>query len=161
MKLTSPAAEFRSLNTKLSHPPFRSHLIDIMWPNLIGVVAATIASFLVGAVWYSPPVFGKMWMSLMNKTDEDWKKNRMKSISVGLVANFITAALLGVFLKFASAADWMEGAEVALLAWVAFAFTYHLTSWAFEGRKGKLFGIDVAHSFVIFLVMGAVLGIWG
>jgi hypothetical protein len=34
-------------------------LADLKWP---AIVVATIAYFALGAVWYSPPVFGKAWM---------------------------------------------------------------------------------------------------
>ena len=129
-------------------------------PDIVGVLAATIVSFIIGAVWFAPQVFGRTWMTLLKKTDEDWKNNRMKAIVVGFIANLITAYLLGVFLRFAGALDWVDGIEVALLAWLAFAFTYHLSTWAFEGRPGKLFGIDLSHSLVIFIVMGAILGMW-
>lgn len=132
-----------------------------MWPDILGVLAATIASFVIGAVWYSPPVFGKMWMTLLKMTEEDARKRRNKAIVVGFFANLLTAYLLGVFVLFAGASDLVAGAEVAFLAWLAFAFSYHLTGWVFENRPPKLFGIDVVHSLIIFLVMGAILGVWG
>ena len=124
----------------------------------MGVLAATVVSFLIGAVWFAPQVLGKTWMTLLGKTEEDWKKNRNRAIAFGFLANLLTAALLGVFVKAFSAADWLDGAEVGFLAWLAFALSIHFTSYVFENRPVKLFGIDVSHQLVIFVVMGAILG---
>ncbi|QQG48804.1 MAG: DUF1761 domain-containing protein [archaeon] len=135
-------------------------MIEIIMPNLVGVLIATIVSFVIGAVWFAPQVMGRMWMNLLGKNEEMLRKNRNKAIVFGFLANLLTAYLLGVFVKAFFAADWLDGAEVGFLAWLAFSFTIHFTSYIFEDRPVKLFGIDAAHQLVIFVVMGAILGIW-
>lgn len=137
-----------------------NRLISFIWPNLVGVLAATIVSFVIGAIWYAPPVFGKMWMMSLGKTEEWLKKNRNRSVVLGFIANLLTAYLLGVFVKSLGSASWADGAEVAFIAWLAFPLSIHFTSYVFEGRQSKLFGIDLVHSLIIFLVMGAILGVW-
>jgi hypothetical protein len=94
----------------------------------------------------------------LGKTEEWWKKSRNRSVAFGFLANLLTAYLLGFFVKSLGSANWAEGAEVALIAWLAFPATVHFTSYIFEGRSGKLFGIDITHSLIIFLVMGVILG---
>jgi hypothetical protein len=126
----------------------------------VGVLLATVVSFIIGAIWYAPQVFGKMWMTSLGKTEEWWKKNRNRSVIFGFIANLLTAYLLGVFVKSLGSANWADGAEVALIAWLAFPLSIQFTSYIFEGRQSKLFGIDLAHSLIIFLVMGAILGVW-
>ncbi len=74
-------------------------MITLLYPSLVGVLAATVASYLIGAVWYSPPVLGKTWMTSLGKTEEWWKKNRNRSVVFGFLANLLTAFLLGVFVK--------------------------------------------------------------
>lgn len=135
-------------------------MITLVLPNVAGVVAATIVSFLIGAVWYAPPVLGKTWMATLGKTQEWFSKNRNRSIVLGLLGNLLTAYLLGVFVKTMGSAGLVDGAIVGFLAWLAFIASTHFTLYIFEGRPQKLFGIDLAHSLVIFLVMGAILGIW-
>src|SRR3989337_3239270 len=36
--------------------------------NYLAVVVAAVASMIIGAIWYSPRVFGKMWMRLTGNT---------------------------------------------------------------------------------------------
>jgi uncharacterized protein DUF1761 len=135
-------------------------LISLIWPNIVGVLAATIASFVIGAIWFAPQVFGKIWMTALGKSEEQLKANRNRAVVVGFIANLITAYLLGIFIKSLGSANWADGVEVAFLAWLAFPAMSILTGFVFEGRKSQLFGIDLAHMLVIFLVMGAILGIW-
>ncbi len=33
--------------------------------NYLGIVLATISQFILGALWYSPLLFGKVWMQIM------------------------------------------------------------------------------------------------
>ncbi len=136
-------------------------MITFVWPNLVGVLAATIVSWLIGAVWYAPQVFGKMWRASLGKTEEQWKANRNRAVVFGFIANLITAYLLGVFIKSLGSTSWVDGAEVAFVAWLAFPAMQLFTGFIFEGRKSRLFGIDFVHMLIIFLVMGAILGVWG
>ena len=108
-------------------------MITLIWPNHVGVLAATIVSFVIGVVWYAPPVLGKMWMASLGKTDEWARKNRNKAVAFGFLANFLTAYLLGVFVKSLGSANWADGVEVAFLAWLAFPASVHFTSYIFEG----------------------------
>ena len=135
-------------------------MLDLVWPNIVGVIVATVVSFIIGGIWFAPQVFGKTWMTLLGKTDDWVRKNRNRSIGLGFLANLLTAYFLGLFIASLGSANWADGIEVAFLAWIAFPAAVHFTSYIFEGRPGKLFGIDLAHSLVIFLVMGAILGMW-
>jgi len=42
--------------------------------NYLAVLVATVVNFVLGGLWYSPLLFGKKWMALMNVTEEEIKK---------------------------------------------------------------------------------------
>lgn len=42
-------------------------MIEINW---LGVLIATVAGMVLGAVWYSPLLFGNRWMKCLGKTPE-------------------------------------------------------------------------------------------
>jgi len=46
--------------------------------NYLAVVVTAIFMFGLGAVWYSPALFGRKWQKLVGKTDDDLKKANMK-----------------------------------------------------------------------------------
>lgn len=121
----------------------------------------------VGSVWYTPKVFGNMWMKLSGaKPDANmsWGKTAAMYGSV-LLASLISAYVLahvtylsnqvlgGTFLQSAlSTAFWV---------WLGFTATRIFTHDTFEGRRKKLTVLNAAHELVTFLVMGLIVGAMG
>jgi hypothetical protein len=48
--------------------------------NYLAVLVATIASFVLGFIWYNPKVFGKSRMKGAGLTKKDVKKGDLKKI---------------------------------------------------------------------------------
>ena len=44
--------------------------MEILGVNLIGILVATLIGMVLGAIWYSPMLFGKQWMKSIGKTPE-------------------------------------------------------------------------------------------
>ena len=64
---------------------------------LIGLGAAVVLYMVVGFLWYSPMLFGKMWMASMGKTMQDCKMTYMhlvQAAGVAFVLAFVSAQLL-------------------------------------------------------------------
>jgi hypothetical protein len=134
----------------------------------IAVIVATIVSFVIGGLWYGP-LFGKAWMAAMGKTEADreaMRKQAPKGFVVALVGGFIASFVLGLLLQYARLANVGLPASVAgglvvgFLVWFGFPLTGMISGAIFEGRSGKLVGINLSHALVSFLAMGLVLGIW-
>ncbi len=135
----------------------------------IAVIVATIVSFVIGGIWYSRAVFGKMWMAALGKTDKDMEAMRKRApigFVVGLIANFIAASILGLFLFYAreagvgAARDVAGGLLVGFLVWLGFLATTAGAGAIFEGRSMRLVGINLGYQLVSYVVMGLILGIW-
>lgn len=68
--------------------------------NYTMVVVATLVQFVLGAVWYSPLMFGKMWMSIMeisHYTKEElqkMQKSMMPFMALQFVLTFVTTWVL-------------------------------------------------------------------
>ena len=41
--------------------------------NWLGGMLGFVCVYLLGAIWYSPKVFGPAWMKALNKTKDDFK----------------------------------------------------------------------------------------
>lgn len=65
--------------------------------NFIGVLVATVIGMLLGALWYSPILFGNAWMKCIGKTPETLGKSTIPMIG-SIFASLITA--LGVSFLF-------------------------------------------------------------
>jgi hypothetical protein len=123
----------------------------------LAVAAATIASFAVGAVWYSPLLFVKPWQRETGVTEEKARNSSMALTMGGAFAlTFLMTLVFALFLGqdpgvgFGAAAGFAAG-----LFWVAASVG---VNYLFEGRSLKLFLINGGYNVVMFTVMGAVLG---
>ena len=127
--------------------------------QLAGVLGAAVAGFVVGGVWFAPPVFGTSWLRALAISDQDAARTRGPNIGLAFVATLMTAYVLGLFVRFAGAATALDGIAIGFLVWLAFAFAMHLPA-AYLERAPRKFLIDVGHKLVVYLVMGAILAVW-
>jgi hypothetical protein len=127
--------------------------------NLWAAIAAGVAGWVVGAIWYAPPLFGKVWQREVGLTDEKLQSGNMAMIFglsalLSIVAALVFAMFLGPRPALASAA---AAGLAAGLCWVAASFGIN---YLFARRSLKLFLIDGGYHTVQFTVIGAVLGLW-
>ena len=135
----------------------------------IAVIVAAILSFIIGGIWYAGPVFGKAWMAALGKTEADkeaMRKQAPKGFAAGLIGAFISSLVLAIFLEYGRLANVGlpgsvgGGLVVGFLAWFGFLMTTTVSGAIFEGRPSKLVGINVGFTFVSYLIMGLIQGIW-
>lgn len=132
--------------------------------NLVAVLVAAVAYFALGALWYSPALFGKLWMRAIGKTHDELQGSWMHYAAAGLasvVAAFVLAYViaLGGLLEL-TVATAAAGAMMGILVWVGFVGTTMGTSYLFGGRGRVLFLIDASYHLVGFFVMGGIIGGW-
>lgn len=127
--------------------------------NFLAVIAAAASSFLIGALWYSPVLFGNAWMQENGFKEEDLKSANMAKIFGGaFILSFIIALNLAAFLGAES--DIMFGifaGAAAGIGWVAASLGI---LYLFERKSLKLFFINAGYHAVTFTIMGAILGAW-
>ena len=128
--------------------------------NYWSVLLAAVSYLIVGSLWYSPLLFGKMWIKLNGFCDDDLKSSRPLELILALsflsafVASFVIAAVLGP----RSSPDFgaIVGAIVAI-CWISMS---KLTDVLFENRPVKLFLLHAGFDLVSFMIMGAIVGYW-
>ena len=127
--------------------------------NYLAILAATAASFVLGGLWYSPVLFGKVWMVETGITEESaQQRNMVKVFGLAILATLIVAFNLAAFLG--PEASLTSGAFYGFLAgagWVAMAFAINDL---FEGRTLRLFAINAGYHTLSFTLMGAIIGVW-
>jgi Protein of unknown function (DUF1761) len=109
--------------------------------NWIAVLVAGVSSMVLGALWYSPALFGKAWQRAVGLSDEAIASANMPLVYGGAFALSLIAAL--VFAMFLgpkpSMALALGAGFSAGLCWVAAAFGI---SYLFERRSLKLWLIN-------------------
>ncbi len=139
-------------------------MVAIPAVSLIAVLAATGAGYLIGAVWSAVPGVEEGLLKWWGLTEEVFEKIELKAAGLLAVWLLITAYILGVFIKLVlpSGATYLDGLELGFLAWLGFLVMVNLTNWFFENRPVNAQAANWLSVFLaIYLVMGAILAVWG
>ena len=126
--------------------------------NWLAVVAAAVATFLIGGLWYGP-LFGKAWMRASGVTAEQAGKGNTGMIfGVSFVLQLIAAAVLAAFIGPEATLGFAVAAAAAVgLFWVGPAFG---VVYLFEQRPLAHWLVNAGYHVVSFVVMGVILGAW-
>ena len=139
-------------------------MIQIVEVNYVAVLVAAIASFVIGALWYSPMLFGKMWMKLSGVADKNMKKAKEKGMNKNFAFQFlgslIMAYVLAHFIQYTQSSTIAEGMQAGFWIWLGFIATVMLGMVLWEGKPWKLYFVKAGHELVALAVMGAILAVW-
>ena len=131
--------------------------------NFFAVLLAAISAMILGAAWYSPLLFGKKWIRLMNKSDEElneMKKGMGKAYGVTFVGVIIMAYVLAYIIGLLEVGTVFAGVKTAFWVWLGFVATTSLGGVLFEARPRDLYFINNAYQLVSLVLMGIIIGVW-
>lgn len=131
--------------------------------NMVAVIVAGLVYWLVGGLWYSPVLFGKMWMEAMGYKKEDPQMggmSPMKAMAGQLVMNLLTAYVLAHILATYQVTTVGAGLTGAFWVWLGFMFTLGMSTVFFERKSWKVFLINQSYNLTGLLAMGAILALW-
>ncbi len=135
--------------------------IDLGELNWLAVAAAAVASYAMGAVYFT--VLGKPWMAAAKITPEmieERKADNMRAYAIAALASIIGAVVLAIIVQAVGAANAGEGLLTGLIVGVAATAVGQIANFAFEGRGIKLYVIDAGYVLLQMLIGGAILGVW-
>mgnify|MGYP001580390221 CR=1 FL=1 len=131
--------------------------------NYLAVVAAAVASMVIGFLWYGP-LFGKQWMALMKfdakKMKEAQKKGMGKIYALAFLTSLIMSYVLAHFVDYVEAKTIADGIVLGFWVWIGFLATTQIGSVLWEGKPVKLYLINTLHYLVALAVMSAILAVW-
>ena len=136
--------------------------------NVVAVLVATVAAFILGFVWYSV-LFMKSWIKEMGY-DPNMRpstKGMVKGMALGVIGNFLFAWVLAFYLagwRFIPGTDAMGplafGINSALSVWIGFFLPVHLSKVAWEKHSWKLFFINSGYHLASALLVALVIVFW-
>jgi len=138
-----------------------------MYPpiNYLAVLVAAFIPMVLGALWYGP-LFGKKWMELEGKTEEELRAsfNPAKSYGITFVFSIVMAFVLVHVLNAWSDAYGVSGAMTGIQGgfwmWLGFVATVSWQQVAFSDQNTTLWILNVLYNLVALILMGALLGSW-
>jgi hypothetical protein len=127
--------------------------------NYLAVLAAAVSDLAVGALWYSPILFGKAWMKANGFTEESLKGgNPAVTFGVTFLLALVISYILALFLGSAeSSAGW--GFAAGLLAGIAAAAALAIIA-LFERRTAGYILVNTGYVLTAFAVKGLIIGAW-
>lgn len=127
--------------------------------NWLAAIAAAVASFVLGGLWYSPALFGKAWMAETGLTEEELKKgNPAVTYGVSFLLCLMASVVFAMFLGPNPAMGLAVGAGASAgFCWVAASFG---VNYLFERKSLKLWFINGSYHTVQFTLFGVILGLW-
>lgn len=128
--------------------------------NYVAILVAAILYFVVGALWYSPLLFGKQWMAAVGFTDEDVQGGSAVIYLYPLLFYVIAAIVMALLVSALQITNVAEGIFLAGLGWLGFLLPSMGASMVFESRPTKLFLIYSGYHLVGFLILGIILTVW-
>ncbi len=135
------------------------HLSDVNFP---AVLLATVLTFGLGALWYSPLLFAKAWMAGHGYTEADIRKMQAgmgPTYAISFVCWLVMATMLALIAPhFGDGVHTIFG--VGLHLWLGFSATVGLTANRFSNKPLRVWLIDAGYQVASIAVMSVVLGLW-
>lgn len=130
---------------------------------VLPVLVSALAAFALGALWYSPVLFGKIWQKELGISDEKIKQaNMIKIFGTSFFLTFIMA--LGMWLLFhnmdMAKLTWKIGLSHGLYVGIAFVATSMGVNYLFQRQSFKLWLIDAGYQVVFMALIGTIIGLW-
>ena len=132
--------------------------------NWLAVIVAALAYFVLGGIWYAPPVFGKAWSAAAGFKEPAEGETPGSAIYIAPLIGDIIAAIAVGMLAAASGTDTLaEGLVLGLVTGIGIAGVIIGTTAVFESNKpssSTWFWITAAYHLVGFVLLGVIIGIW-
>ena len=123
--------------------------------EFLNVIAAALAAFAFGAVWYI--ALSRPWMAAAGVTEDQQKAGGPMPFVIGLLAMLLVAGMMRHLLGSAGVATVVGGAIAGFGVGAFLVTPWVAMNYAFAMRKPALTLIDGVNSVVGCTIMGAVL----
>ena len=131
--------------------------------SLLAIVVTAFSTFALGALWYSPLLFGKLWVKAHGYTPEklvEMRAGAARAYAVSLLCYAGMAVALAVLIDRLGISGATAAVKLGLLCWAGFAATLGLGAQMFSDKRFSTFIIDVGFQLVYMVGMSLLLTLW-
>ena len=129
--------------------------------NYWAVLVAAVAYFVLGALWYSAPLFGRTWLSGVGKTDAQVKADFSPlNLVWTFIMNWLGAYAIARMFVWMRGEDVVDGIKIGLVAGICIAAATVAIHGVMEKRPCSLSIVNALYSIVGFIFMGIIIGLW-
>jgi hypothetical protein len=127
--------------------------------NIVGVLVASVAFFLVGWVWYGM-LFSDAYMAANGVTEADAGDMSPAWMASGFVITLLQVIGIGLVLKWKGASGLVDCVKTAVIVWFFFALPFATYAYIYmPAHNSMMLMIDAGHLLVGWVVSAAVLAL--
>ena len=129
--------------------------------NFLSVVVSAAIYWILGALWYSKIIFGKLWMKNIGKTEEQVKEGFSYMAFIwSFIWSFVAAYGIARLMVWTGGHTVGDGILIGLLAGVCFVLAVMVINNLFERRPKSLLVINASYHTIALMIAGIVIGLW-
>jgi hypothetical protein len=134
-------------------------LNDVNW---LAILVGAVAWWILGAIWYSPVLFGTAWARAGGIEIPEGQRPSPATYLVPLVASFIATIAAAMLARATGSTTFGEGIVLGLVLAIGFAFTLFWVESTFGNRPkpGTWFAITATYSILGILIATVIVTIW-
>jgi hypothetical protein len=130
--------------------------VNFEFVNWLAVLAATVAVFVLGGLWYSPAMFGRIGGTVPDRSAPG--RNMQAIFIVAYIFQWLAASLMAAVLG--PNATAMNGLIVGLLVGCFFVTTALGVTDIFDNKPLRHLLINGGFHITSFAIMGVIIGAW-
>ena len=126
------------------------------------IIVSGVAFFAIGAVWYAPPVFGKMWQEghKIEMTEESKKRVPMLFASTFVIGILMSIGIGLAMYVMQAPGTCMNGIKTGLFLSGVFTALPMGINYLYTGKPFKLWFIDAGYHVVGITLMSIIQSVW-
>jgi hypothetical protein len=132
--------------------------------NWLAVVVAALVYFVLGAIWYAPPTFGRIWQrSIGWDPDAAPPQMQVTGYLIPLVAYLVMAAATAMLAAATGSTDVQGGLTLGVVIGVAFALGRTAVDAAFDPHKPQKwvwFAVTSGYHLVGIVLVAIIVSVW-
>jgi hypothetical protein len=152
-----PESKYLEIAVGISNLKGDFNMVDFGKVDYLAVILATVATMILGFLWYSPVLFGRAWVKQMGKKMEEMSGGGPLTYLLTALTALGGSYILALLITLCGETTIACGLGMGLLLGLVLALKIGM-NYLFEGRTFTLYFITVSYHVASFLVSGLIIG---
>jgi hypothetical protein len=126
--------------------------------NYLAALVAALVFFAIGAIWYAPPVLGRVWQKAVGLSQDQLRPNPMLFVGT-FIAYFLMAVTLAAIARSTGASDFGHGLVLGLFVGIGIVAAGIWVGGAYEQRM-NLAWLNMGNAVLGIVVMAVIVTVW-
>lgn len=128
--------------------------------NYLAAAVAAIAWWILGAIWYAPPVLGRAWQKAAGVTIPAGAPPPILNYVLTLLAYFVTALAIAALALLTRTDTYGEGVLLGLTIGIGFPLMVTFVGLLFEQKKPAWFWINGIFEVLGYTIVAVIVAVW-